>query len=48
MSRFTEKGYFVKENAPIYLTEDMARTARPWAGTAISSPGTARATAPTA
>ena len=27
MSRFSEKGYFVKENAPIYLTEDMDRTA---------------------
>lgn len=26
MSKFTEKGYFVKENAPIYLTEDMERT----------------------
>ena len=28
MSRFSEKGYFVKENAPIYLTQDMDRTAR--------------------
>ncbi len=27
MSRFTDKGYFVKENAPIYLTLDMKRTA---------------------
>ena len=26
MSRFAEKGYFVKENAPIYLTEDMNKT----------------------
>lgn len=26
MSRFVEKGYFVKENAPIYLTQDMAKT----------------------
>lgn len=26
MSRFTEKGYFVKENAPIYFTEDMNET----------------------
>ena len=26
MSRFTEKGYFVKENAPIYFTEDMTKT----------------------
>ena len=26
MSRFAEKGYFVKENAPIYFTEDMAKT----------------------
>lgn len=26
MSRFIEKGYFVKENAPIYLTEDMNNT----------------------
>ncbi len=28
MSRFQEKGYFVKENAPIYLTPDMDRTAK--------------------
>lgn len=28
VSRFGEKGYFVKENAPIYLTMDMDRTAR--------------------
>ena len=28
MSRFTEKGYFVKENAPIYFTEDMNKTIR--------------------
>ena len=28
MSRFTEKGYFVKENAPIYFTEDMNRTVK--------------------
>ena len=28
MSRFSEKGYFVKENAPIYLTLDMDRTAK--------------------
>lgn len=28
MSRFSEKGYFVKENAPIYLTPDMDRTAQ--------------------
>lgn len=28
MSRFSEKGYFVKENAPIYFTADMARTAK--------------------
>lgn len=28
MSRFSEKGYFVKENAPIYLTPDMDRTAK--------------------
>lgn len=27
MSRFSEKGYYVKENAPIYLTQDMDRTA---------------------
>lgn len=27
MSRFSEKGYLVKENAPIYLTSDMDRTA---------------------
>ena len=27
MSRFSEKGYYVKENAPIYLTSDMDRTA---------------------
>ncbi|MDE5546889.1 MAG: hypothetical protein K2I88_05440 [Anaeroplasmataceae bacterium] len=26
MSKFTEKGYFVKENAPIYFTEDMNKT----------------------
>ncbi len=28
MSRFSEKGYYVKENAPIYLTSDMDRTAK--------------------
>lgn len=28
MSRFQEKGYFVKENAPVYLTPDMDRTAK--------------------
>lgn len=28
MSKFSEKGYFVKENAPIYLTEDMDKTAK--------------------
>lgn len=28
MSRFSEKGYFVKENAAIYLTPDMDRTAK--------------------
>ena len=28
MNRFIEKGYFVKENAPIYLTQDMETTAR--------------------
>ena len=28
MSRFIEKGYFVKENAPIYLTDDMEKTVR--------------------
>ena len=28
MSRFTEKGYFVKENAPIYFTEDMSKTVK--------------------
>lgn len=28
MSRFSEKGYYVEENAPIYLTLDMDRTAR--------------------
>lgn len=27
MSRFEEKGYFVKENAPIYFTPDMDKTA---------------------
>lgn len=27
MSKFSEKGYFVKENAPI-LTTDMGRTAK--------------------
>ena len=26
MSRFSEKGYFVKENSPIYFTEDMGKT----------------------
>lgn len=26
MSKFAEKGYFVKENAPIYFTEDMNKT----------------------
>lgn len=28
MSKFSEKGYFVKENAPIYLTADMDATAQ--------------------
>lgn len=28
MSKFSEKGYFVKENAPIYLTTDMDKTAK--------------------
>lgn len=28
MSKFSEKGYVVKENAPIYLTADMDRTAK--------------------
>ena len=28
MSRFTEKGYHVKENAPIYFTKNMERTAK--------------------
>ena len=28
MSRFSEKGYVVKENAPIYMTADMDRTAK--------------------
>lgn len=28
MSRFSEKGYFVRENTPIYLTRDMDRTAK--------------------
>ena len=27
-SKFSEKGYFVKENAPIYLTVDMEKTAK--------------------
>ena len=28
MSMYSEKGYFVKENAPVYLTLDMDKTAR--------------------
>ena len=28
MSKFSEKGYFVKENAPIYLTVDIEKTAK--------------------
>ena len=28
MSRFSNKGYYVKENAPIYHTQDMNRTAK--------------------
>lgn len=28
MSKFTEKGYHVKENAPVYFTKDMDRTAK--------------------
>ena len=28
VSRFMEKGYFVKENAPVYLALDMDRTAK--------------------
>lgn len=27
MSRFSEKGYYVKENAPVYFTKDMDNTA---------------------
>lgn len=33
MSRFSEKGYFVKENTPIYLTLDMDKTAEWFEGT---------------
>lgn len=28
MSKFIEKGYFVKENSPIYFTADMDKTAK--------------------
>ena len=28
MSMYSEKGYYVKENAPVYLTLDMDRTAK--------------------
>lgn len=28
MSRFSEKGYYVKENAPVYFTKDMDKTAK--------------------
>jgi len=28
MSKFSEKGYFVKENQPIYFTTDMDKTAK--------------------
>ena len=28
MSRFAEKGYFVRENAPAYFTQNMERTVR--------------------
>ena len=28
MSMYSEKGYFVKENAPVYLTLDMDKTAK--------------------
>lgn len=28
MCRFSEKGYFVKENSPVYMTSDMDRTAK--------------------
>lgn len=28
MRRFTDKGYHVKENAPVYFTKDMERTAK--------------------
>ena len=28
MSRFSEKGYFVRENAPVYFTQDMDKTAK--------------------
>ena len=28
MSKFSEKGYFVRENAPVYLTMNMDRTAK--------------------
>ncbi len=27
MSRFSDRGYFVKENGPVYFTEDMDQTA---------------------
>ena len=26
LSKFSEKGYFVKENVPVYLTSDMERS----------------------
>ena len=28
MSRFTKKGYHVRENAPVYFTKDLDRTAK--------------------
>ncbi|MBQ7027627.1 MAG: hypothetical protein IJN14_04415 [Ruminococcus sp.] len=28
MSKFSEKGYFVKENAPVYFTNNMEQTAK--------------------
>lgn len=28
MSKFSEKGYYVKENSPVYFTKDMDKTAK--------------------
>ncbi len=43
LTRYGKRGYYVKENAPVYLTKNIERPAhgsgRCWAGTATSAAG---------